>query len=212
LLLHSDEGEGIRERLAIARCLGETAIMSNGLGWIPKDVFDNKSTWGLGSGKLALPAGVVIPCWRDDQLVRLRIRQSAPEASPKYWTVAGSVSVPLIINNCRDTVIIVESDLDAILIDQEAGAITSVIALGSCAGKPDTQAYELIKKSRLVLLSPDYDEAGKRSAAWWLENYKDIKVWPIPDGNDVGDYALMDGNIKEWILIAINDKQVSGVG
>ena len=205
-LLWTDEGEAVRERLAISRCLGEDAIERHGLGWIPLDIFDDKAAWGLDSGKLALPAGVVIPCWRDDCLVRLRIRQSKPEAMPKYWTVAGSVGAPLIIDNARNTVIIVESDLDAILIDQEAGNLTNVIALGSCAGKPDKEAHALIAKSKFVLLSPDYDKAGKQSAKWWLDNYKNIRIWAVPDGNDVGDYALMDGDIKEWIRIAIDEK------
>ena len=202
-LLWSDDGEAVRERLAIARCLGEDAIQRHGLGWIPLEVFDSKAAWGLDSGKLALPAGVVIPCWRDDKLVRLRIRQSKPDAKPKYWTVAGSVGVPLIIDNGRDTVIILESDLDAILIDQEVGNLTSVIALGSCSGKPDIEAHELITRSKRVLLSPDYDDAGKQSAKWWFGNYKDFKIWAVPDGNDVGDYALMGGDINEWIRLGI---------
>jgi hypothetical protein len=201
-VIWSDEGESVRERLAIQRCLGESAIQKHGLGWIPADVFDNKTAWGLSIGKLSLPAGIIIPCWRDDQLVRLRIRQSKPDASPKYWTVAGSVSTPLIIDNGRDTIMIVESDLDAILIDQEANDLVNIVSLGSCSMKPDVATHSLLTKASCIALSLDYDKAGKDAVGWWLKQYKQARKAFVPEGKDPGEFALRGGPINLWIKVA----------
>jgi len=202
-VLWSDEGKASRERLAIQRCLGEDAIQRHGLGLIPVNVFENKQIWGQGEGKLSLPAGIVIPCWRDNQLVRLRIRQSNPDTNHKYWTVAGSVGAPLIIDNGRDAATIVESDLDAILIDQEASNLVSVISLGSCSIKPDSTTHSLLRKSKRIAVSLDYDKAGRDASAWWLKHYKQAKKVFTPEGKDPGDFAVLGGPVGLWVKVAI---------
>jgi hypothetical protein len=47
---------------------------------------------------------------------------------------------------------VVESDLDAMLLDKEVGDLVSVISLGSCSNKPDKRAYDLLSTSEIILI------------------------------------------------------------
>jgi DNA primase len=98
---------------------------------------------------------------------------------------------------------IVESDLDAILIDQEASNLVSVISLGSCCMKPDVAAHSLLRESKRIAVSLDYDKAGKDASAWWLKHYKQAKKVFTPEGKDPGDFALRGGPVDLWVKVAI---------
>ena len=77
-------------------------------------------------------------------------------------------------------VIIVESELDAILIQQEASDLVCSIALGGVSKKPDTKTHNCLKRASLILLSLDFDDVGKKKYSSWMTLYPNLRPWPAP--------------------------------
>jgi hypothetical protein len=206
------------------RGLNETTINRFKLGYTYNpnsksgDFFNERSEWGLSQNckvdsrntKLWLPCGLVIPKISSSYVVcKLKIRRKdwhQNDSLPKYVEISGSQSCPSIYGNISLKVAFVcESELDAILIQQEASDICFCIALGGAGKKPDAQTHELIKNSDMILWSLDNDEAGKKVAPWWRETYHNLKFWPVPIGKSPGD-AFKDHNLnlRDWLIQGIN--------
>lgn len=214
--------EPAREYLA-GRGISDDTLLTFGLGWNPGTttkqgkrwgVFKKRESWGLlpemdsktGKAKvLWLPVGWVIPYIVGGHVVRIRIRQTdGAEFGPRYYVVPGSFSAPMVIPprrvGYRDVYVIVEAELDAILIAQEAGDLCGVIALGSASTRPDRSAAEKLSKAAHIINALDADGAGaQETGKWWAEHYPDAVRWPVPEGKDPGDYYKAGGNIREWI-------------
>jgi hypothetical protein len=155
---------------------------------------------------LWLPIGWVIPYIQGDQVVRVRIRQlDGAEFGPRYYMVPGSSSATMVIEprhpGYRDVYVIVEAELDAILIAQEASDLVGVMALGSSSTRPDKIATEKLNRAAHILNALDADGAGeKESGKWWRENYPDAERWPVPEGKDPGEAWQKGVDIREWVM------------
>ena len=190
------------------RGLSEETIKRSGVGWNTTEAFISRERWGLPeesheNGKkkrLWLPAGLVIPCWDRDRLIRLRIRRvSASE--PRYVVVSGSAMAPMSYIQNQKTIMVVESELDAILIHQEAGDIVDVVALGSVSARPDVFTHEALRKAARILVALDADKAGAR-VAWdfWPEAYGAKAMrWPVPIAKDPGEAWQKGLDILAWV-------------
>ena len=55
---------------------------------------------------------------------------------------------PLVGGQNPDLILVVESELDAILVAQEAGDLCTVVAMGSAANHPDQETEELIRRAK----------------------------------------------------------------
>ena len=100
----------------------------------------------------------------------------------------------------RNALVIVESELDGLLIDQEAGDLVGTVALGSVGIRPDQEENELLKQADLILVSLDFDEAGAW-ASWnlWTRTYPKAKRWPVPVGKDPGEAFQKGLSIRAWV-------------
>lgn len=193
------------------RGLRDDTIRAARLGWNPRDRYEERTSWGLEPEKdergkvkkLWLPAGLVIPLVLNSVVMRLRIRR--PEGEPRYVIVSGSDMRPIIFDRGQWAVTVVESELDGLLIDQEAGDMAGAVALGSVQAKPDRELNKLLKQAALILVSLDFDEAGAR-ASWgfWAETYgAKVKRWPVPIGKDPSE-AFQNGlNVRAWIEVGL---------
>lgn len=154
---------------------------------------------------LWVPEGIVIPFIRNGSVLRIRVRLSKPQDKKRYHSVAGSSPAPLIFDHQRQDTAIVESDLDAILISQEAGDTVNAISLGTVSIRPDLRSMELIgRPGGTTLLALDSDSAGANEVfGWWMENLK-AKRWPVPQGKDPGDTLKAGLSIKAWILAGLD--------
>jgi hypothetical protein len=187
----------------------ETAMKFR-IGWNPgkngKGLFRSREAWGLPDEfkaggkkkKLWLPRGLVIPQNEDNQVLRLRIRR--PEGEPRYYIIPGSSMGAFILGNVRRVTVVVESELDAILLYQEAGNICTIIALGSSSAKPDAFTTKQLRNAILILLALDYDQAGAGGRSWWHRHFPQTKRWPVPVGKDPGEAFQHGVDLKEWIL------------
>jgi hypothetical protein len=216
--LWSPAGRAIRTWLN-RRGLKDETIKQCRLGWNLKDIYDSREAWGLskeaengGGSRIWIPAGLVIPCFRDGTIQKLRIRRSTPEnldTPPKrggrYVLVSGSSGkVPMVLGDEKKFFVIVESDLDAILLYQEARDVVSAISMGSATNKPDSETTTLLNQAEVILVALDTDEAGVRSAwSWWLESFPKAKRWPVSKGKDPGEAYKKGENIRMWILAGL---------
>jgi hypothetical protein len=192
------------------------------LGYNPgkddKDLWRPRETWGLpveyrkdgplrqaqGRRKknLWLPRGIVIPCLDPkDRILRLRIRR--PEGEPKYYVIPGSSMGCMVTATAARAAVVVESELDAILIDQEAGDICNPVALGNSSRKPDEETTGILKKAALVLLALDFDQAGINCMGWWQRVFEKVRDWPVPKGSDPGEAFKEKVNLRKWILAGL---------
>jgi hypothetical protein len=211
--LWTDHGEDARDFLH-SRGLTDDTIKDAGLGLNILDRYRPRESWGLpveagGPIKVKAPAGLVIPHIVNGAIQRLRVRLMEKDADPRYSLVSGSSTSPMVFP-CRGalarSVVIVESELDALLVNQCSGDLITTIALGSSTIKPDTQTQRLLQQSKLILIALDADEAGRKSASqYWLPTYPIAKRWPVPVGKDQSD-ALQKGlDIRQWIVAGLSD-------
>lgn len=179
-----------------------------------KDIFCDYIDWGLepenkedGSIKrLWLPHGLVIPSFSEkEEIVRINIRRldwHDGDNLGKYIKVKGSMNAPAIYGDISKRVaVILESEFDAILIQQFAADLCFCIATGGSTQPLDLYTDHLMRQALLLLICPDVDAAGAKFLQKIKENYKQSKLWPAPLGKSPGD-ALKDHKIdlRQWIL------------
>jgi len=98
--LFIDTGKEALEYLKTERGLSEKTIKFFRLGWNPKDAWPLRKVWGLPNGlskdnkpitKIYLPKGVIIPCFVDGLLQKVKIRLQEPKEN--YPNYAGFYSI-----------------------------------------------------------------------------------------------------------------------
>jgi len=167
-----------------------------------------------------LPQGLVIPYYVDGILQRARIRRldskgHNPKKSPPYCVVSGSSSAAMITEDICNVLVVVESELDAILLNQESGHLAGIIALGSAQARPDRRAAELLRAADLILVSLDSDDqrddgknpGAKEAWGWWLKHFDQARRLPPIDGKDPGEMWKAGVSLSEWIAIGIEKYQ-----
>ena len=156
-------------------------------------------------GKVFIPAGLVIPRYRRTGLYALNIRRAVvPEGQKKYHLVRGSAAVAFV--HCKPGLhcVIVESELDAITIAQEAPGLCSVIAIPA-GNRPDAQTAEFIRAAPDVLYAGDFDDPGKQAFAFWRDNFS-CRAWPPATGKDIGDMHKAGVPVRSWIEAGLAPK------
>jgi len=201
---------------AMSRGLTPDIVKRLGIGWNAADRFEDREAWGLPSeinpktGKLRkvwLPAGLVIPSRRKVGIVAVKVRRAAwtPEDErPKYVAIAGSVP-GLILGSSGLPVVVVESELDAILVWQEARDLVAALALGSASRKPDAAVTDFLRAAPMLLAALDNDEAGRAAWPWWPAHFPQAKPWPVHQGKDVGDLAKTPGLVRAWVMAGLSE-------
>jgi DNA primase len=194
------------------RGLKDATIKKAGLGFVPRDIWEPSELWGLERDKkIWLPKGVLIPCRADTgQVLRLRIRRDkADDEFGRYIVIPGSNMTPMVLPGNPAATIIVESELDGILIHQEAEDLITAIALGSAQARPDVRTEAIIRRADTVLYSMDFDEAGVREFKWWRKHFPKSAPWPTPGAKDPGEYHQAGGNVRAWIMAGLPSTEVT---
>lgn len=182
------------------------------LGWNPSALFRERKDWGIPDElnkngrpkKVWIPVGLVIPGFNSaGNLTRIKIRQPDDQRPTdndtwkRYVELSGSQREFIYFGENRQALIVVESELDAILIDQEAGDLITSVSTGSAANKADNDAdLKTLSSARLILVSLDSDEAGEKAAVtYWLSAFKNAIDWFIPPkyGKDHTEAVVNNG-------------------
>ena len=205
----------LRQWLHDEKGLSDATIKAAGLGFNPADTYEPRDAWGLPEAlndkgnpkKIWLPAGLVIPFLQGDKVQRLRFRRSEPGDGERYIIVSGSSSAPMAWGTTTAAVIIVESELDGLLLQQEAGDLCAVVALGSAQAKPDGRTDALLRSAKTILIALDADAAGAKAAwSFWPKQYgKKVKRWPCIGGKDPSDARLAGLDLRQWVMAGLPD-------
>jgi len=204
--LWAPPGAAMLSYLCETKGLTGDTIKEFSLGWVPADRWDAAPAWGLpeflkDTGKpkrLWIPKGVSIPLLQDGQVVRVRIRR--PDGEPRYFVLRGSGTMAMLIGDGHPVAVLVESELDALLLHQEAGDLVTVVALGNAQTRPDQEAADLLQQSRLILVALDADPAGAKEAwRWWQDHYRQARRWPPIQGKDPGEMWAADVDLGLWV-------------
>jgi len=188
-----------------------------------KDSRTNGKTNGNANSKskaIWLPQGVVIPYYADGVLQRARIRRldphgHNPKKGPPYCVVSGSSTEAMIPEDICKVLVVVESEFDAILLNQEAGHLAGIIALGSAQTRHDKRSADLLRAADLILVSLDSDEhrgdgknpGAKEAWGWWLKHFEQARRLPPIDGKDPGEMWKAGVDLSEWVRIGIEKYQ-----
>ncbi len=191
------------------RGLTQQNIVDFRLGWNPSKIFEPKKLWGLSdmsevrvSDQLCLPQGIVIPSFRNDLPIRVKIRRHnwrPDDDYAKYHIIPGGMTCPSLCGDVGKPVVIVEAELDAMLLQRLAKDICCCIALGGVSIRPDIVIDQLLRKSPVVLFSLDFDDSGKKAYRFWQSTYKHIKPWPVPKGKSPGDAYSLCVDLRYWV-------------
>lgn len=215
--LHYLAGRGIKK---------ETAIQYR-LGWNPgekgKDCYRAREAWGLETvlngkdkkKKLWLPIGLVVPFIPGGILRRLRIRipkeRRTQELPTPYYIVPGSAMDTFVGGGNAKAYFIVEAELDAILVAQEAAGLqVGAMAMGNNSAKPTDAAHAMLAASLHISNALDYDltqgstdNPGGVAWLWWKKHFPQAERWPVPVGKDPGDAFQAGINIREWVTAGL---------
>lgn len=209
-----------KEALEIVKARGFTGSFLAGqnkiMGWNPgingMDFNRDRTLWGLDAELKAdgtprtlwLPVGLVIASLSSDgRVVRLKVRRTGwkqGDAFPKYAVVSGSKSCLSVYGDTRLPVaVVVESELDALLLQQIAGDLFYCVALGGSTNLPDADTDVLLRRAKSVLFLPDNDDAGAIAWTRWQARFPGIQKCLTPESKSAGDYHVAGGDIRGWL-------------
>jgi len=212
------ENSEVMAWLQAERGLNPGTVQKYGLGWNDKDLYEIRSSWGLPdelnhktgkAKKIWIPSGLIIPCFdADGRVIRIRVRRNAQDCDSRYVVVTGSNMRAMAFWQEQLAVAIVESELDGILLSQEAGDFIGIIALGSAQSKPDSQLHKRFMQAETVLVCLDNDKAGMDSTWRFWSKYKQFVCWPTITGKDVTEMMNAGVSIREWVKAGLPEKPV----
>jgi hypothetical protein len=206
--LWTPTGKPMLDFLMQKRGLIEKTIREFSLGLIPLNRWEGASIWGVDEilkdngvpKKYWLPRGLTIPLCQDNQVLRVRVRRPKSDGDPRYYLLRGSDTRAMVLGTDKSVSVLVESELDSLLLHQEAGDLVNVISLGNAQARPDLGAAEILNQSQLILVALDADRAGAtESWRWWKKHYPQARRWPSIQGKDPGEMWVAGVNLRTWV-------------
>lgn len=176
----------------------------------PPCAYRSREGWGLprimnerGRPKsIWLPRGLVIPNYRDDQLVAVRIRRPNSDVSPgqkKYVLAAGSNQKACMMTPGARAYVVVEAGLDGLACLAAAPVGVGMCALGTLTAYPDKQAGAWLGAAIDILNVLDFEPQGRgekygnKFRHWWSARFPQCRRVPVPVGKDPGEFVEQAG-------------------
>ena len=101
--------------------------------------------------------------------------------------------------------LIVEGEIDALTLQQEAGHLGIVATVGGASCRPSDFALEQIKQCSVLLVATDTDKRGRAAYDDWKERFPKQARRPIlPFGKDVNAFHSAGGDVAEWIATELD--------
>jgi hypothetical protein len=202
-----------------ARGLGDEIIRKKKLGYVPLQsngkYFESElEDWGLdpetsAKDKVRIPNGILIPWFEGSTLWRLAIKR--PGEKQSYGQVLGSGEGLYNVGEVQFDfpAMIVEGEICALSVEQEAGDLVSCVATGSTTRGRLAHWVAELNLASCVLQSFDEDESGDSGSEYWIEALKEkekCQRWsPIlaKDPNDILMQKFFEGyqgyTLREWV-------------
>jgi len=226
--LWSKQGVQALEYLHKRGLIDET-IKRYRLGYIPfgengrwfKDALD---LWGLTAEDapddegIWLPEGILIPWWINGSIWKLNIRRlnGLRKGDAKYIQVTGSEEGLFNADTIAadSPVVLVESEFDAMIAQQESAGRAAFVATGSVSRGCRSRWIARISMAHYALIAFDDDanQAGERGARRWLDVLPYAIRW-LPWAHDINDMLIQEISIEKWLDtgMAVAEKVLFGV-
>jgi hypothetical protein len=189
------------------------------LGLSLAKTFDKPAAWGLErKGKMiCLNQGITIPYLSCGKLWKLQVKMLEPIEYPKgsgrmikCLPPRGGVSAPLLWDDLQfnATLVICESEFDAMLVWQEAGKgshrnLVDVTTWGGANAPIYPRWQTSLLRYNKILVVYDNDEAGQAGAERVRRTIGRAEIIQIP-AHDVGEYVAQGGDLAQWIASLVN--------
>jgi hypothetical protein len=170
--------------------------------------YEPAERWGLpphtDDGRQAvvwLPRGLILPWIAGGEIWHLKVRTAAIEGSDRYRAVRGGH--PRLYGS--DTVapgrpvVVVEAELCAQLIWQEAGDLVGVAGLGGCQRALTAGELAQLAACSRQLLAHDADLDGDAGAAFLARQLPRPRRLHPPAGKDPTAYRQRGGSVRDWL-------------
>jgi hypothetical protein len=95
--------------------------------------------------------------------------------------------------------VVVEAELDALLLYQEAGDLATMMATGSAQYKPDAEVFGRLKEAAVVLVALDAEQPGYAAWKWWREHLLNTRFCPVPAGKDPTEAHQQGVDLRSWV-------------
>ena len=96
----------------------------------------------------------------------------------------------------------VEGELDALTIEQEAGDLVTAVATGATGGARRMHWLARLALCSVVLVAYDADAAGEAAAGYWLEVLDNGRRWR-PYWEDVNAMAQDGADVRAWVAVGV---------
>jgi hypothetical protein len=200
-------GRGLGDEILKKKRWGYVPLQSNG-----KYYEADLETWGLdpatsSKDKVRIPNGILIPWFEGSNLWRLAIKR--PGEKQSYGQVLGSGEGLYNVGEIQFEfpAMIVEGEICALSVEQEAGDLISCVATGSTTRGRLTRWVAELNLASHVLQSFDEDESGDSGSEYWIEHLKTkCQRWSPYNAKDPNDILLkkfFEGyqgcTLREWV-------------
>lgn len=215
--LMSSAGKKHRDYLNSRGLLNSTIKIAR-LGLVGSNINFSKKSWGIVSendegsknDKIWIPSGIIIPQFKNNKVIRIRVRQDEPIGTGRYIIVSGSATGYFNYDSfLKETnqpytqiskpAFICEAELDGWLAYQESGDKFSIYSIGNSSARPDTETHDMIS-DKAIALNLDDDDAGKEEVAWWDNQYDNVVPCFTEGGKDLGESFEADIDIKNFLF------------
>lgn len=207
-LKRSQEGQ----KYLLARGFTPESMARFQFGYIPRTYWADGSAWGMadhGTGKgMTIPRGWLIPIFdRLGRIAALKIRRHPQDLERypkwgKYHCIQRTASVPSWASPAwrpGRPLVIFEGELDAALVDQDAGGLVNCVSTGSASNLPDPATLDLIGKDP-VFVAMDADEAGQKRRAAYEADFPEWESVDQPAGfKDAGEARQAGVDLRAWV-------------
>jgi DNA primase len=196
-----------------------------GLGWNPRDLWDDPQHWGLSGARVYLPRGVVIPCGVGGSLWYVKVRRFERDGHPriqageKYGGPRGGKGALFGADHLRAAdypLLLCEGERDALLAIQELSDLVDVATLGGAGRRCLGHWLLWLLPYRRILAAYDADGAGRQGAAHLESLSGRVQGIRVPHGKDLTGFHAEGGDLRAWLgshlaamgMAPISDRQI----
>ncbi|HEY7417347.1 MAG TPA: toprim domain-containing protein [Ktedonobacteraceae bacterium] len=157
---------------------------------------------------------LVIPWHKEDgslyrKINRRNLHDPLPDDEDKYRVVQGcqhdELYLGYMLKQHKRPTLIVESELCAATIWQEAGDLVNVVATGSADHGRNVKNEARLRRQPIVFVAFDADAKGDEASKYWIEKLRDgtkcVRYRPLM--HDVNEMHVSGMNVRKWIETGI---------
>ena len=151
---------------------------------------------------------IVIPWYADKLLWRVNLRDIRPDVPEKerYRNFPKSGNGLYLADSLKRKVptFLVEGEIDALSLAQEAGDLVNVVATGSTSGSLTSTWVTRLARVPSVLVAFDRESEAEQRANTWLKILRHNAMRYKPQLKDVNKMLVEGRNVRRWVLAILD--------